>query len=141
VHALTQAQQEPEESSIEALQAIDEETKRLKEETAALKAEEKELRASLRDGAAQVPLAEIQAAVGNLEQEKTDLLERLKKLRSGNIKPVNAEERDRINKEHATIQKCASARRKIRTELWKIIEAGLEKKEAAELKEAWELDI
>jgi len=138
---LKHAQEEPEESSIEALQAMEEDAKRLKEEIVALKTEEKELRLALREGSAQVPLTEIKATVNKLEQEKADVLARLQKLNSGNIKPISAEERDRVNKEYATWQKTANARKKIRVELWKSIESNLEKKEAAELKEAWELDV
>lgn len=135
------AQQEPEESSIEALQAMEVEAKRFKEETVALKTEEKELRLALREGFSQVPLPEVKATVGRLEQEKADVLARLAKLKSGNIKPTSADERDRINREYAMWQKAANDRKKIRVELWKSIEGNLEKKEAAELKESWELDV
>lgn len=134
-------QEEPEESSIEALQAMEEEAKRLKEETVALKTEEKELRLAIREGSAQIPLAEVKATVGKLEQEKADVLARLAKLKSGNIKPISAEERDRVNREYAMWSRTANVRKKIRVELWESIESNLERKEAAELKEAWELDF
>jgi len=120
---------------------MDAETTRLKDATVALKAEEKELRAALREGTAQVPLPELKASVASLEAEKLTLVARLEKLKSGSIKPITAEERDGLNKEHTKWKKCAHARRKIRLELWAEIRGHIEKGKVEELREELDLHI
>lgn len=115
---------------------MDAETARLKDATAALKVAEKGLRAQLRECAEVTPVSELKSAVTALEREKEVLGERLAKLRAGNVKPVSAEERARVNAELAKWQKAAGARRRIRTEMWRTIEDVLADKErAAETKE------
>ncbi|KAL1582252.1 hypothetical protein WHR41_09093 [Cladosporium halotolerans] len=129
-------QDEADESSLEALQAMDAETARLKDATAALKVAEKELRAQLRECAEVTPVSELKGAVAALESEKEALGEPLAKLRAGNVKPVSAEERARVNAELAKWQKAAGARRSIRAEMWRTIEEFIADKErAAETKE------
>lgn len=115
---------------------MDAETARLKDATAALKVAEKGLRAQLRECAELTPVWELKGAVAALEREKEALRERLAKLRAGNVKPVSAEERARVDAEHAKWQKVASARRRIRSEMWRTIEDVIADKErAAETKE------
>lgn len=120
---------------------MDIETTRLREETTALKAEEKELRHALREGAAQVPLTELKASVTALELNKAELVARLAKLQGGNLKPVSAEQREEVNREHRKWAKCASSRKKIRLELWRVIEGTMEKSAAADLKESLDLEL
>ena len=120
---------------------MDAETTRLKDATVALKAEEKDLRAQLKGSTAQVPLAELRTAVHGLEMEKADLSARLAKLKSGNIKPIRAEERDKVNAEHRKWQKCANARRKIRKDMWDEIAGILPKDKWAETKEELGLEF
>lgn len=126
---------------VDALQALDEQTVRLREETNALKAEEKDLRVALREGASQVPLAELQASVAALEHQKAELEARLAKLRGGNLKPVSAEERERVGKEYKRWMRCAANRKKIRVEVWKVIEGLVDEKEAPDLKESLGLEV
>lgn len=126
---------------VDALQALDEQTVRLREETNALKAEEKDLRVALREGASQVPLAELQASVAALEHQKAELEARLAKLRGGNLKPVSAEERERVGKEYKSWMRCAANRKKIRVEVWKVIEGLVDEKEAPDLKESLGLEV
>lgn len=120
---------------------MDAKTTRLRDETTALRAEEKELRSSLREGAARIPLPELKASVTALELQKAELLARLAKLQGGNLKPVTAEEREQVNREHKNWAKCASNRKKIRMELWKEIEGLIEKDRVADVKEQLDLDL
>ena len=121
---------------------MDTETKRLHDETTALRAEEKELRLALRGDAAQIPLLDLKASVIALELKKGELTARLAKLQGGNLKPVNAEEREQANREHKKWARCAGNRKKIRLEMWKTVEGIVDNKSAAaELKEALDMDF
>lgn len=100
------------------MQALHAETSRLRQATATLKLEEVKLRAVLREDATHVPLHEIKASVGALQEEKAELSSRLTKLRSGSVKPVGAEECAKVLKEHSKWRKAAIARKNIRNELW-----------------------
>ncbi|KAM0717540.1 hypothetical protein Q7P37_007392 [Cladosporium fusiforme] len=129
-------QEEADESSLEALQEMDAETSRLKDNTAQLKAEEKVLRATLRDHASLMPLPELKTSVATLQYEKEAMCARLAKLKDGDVKPITPEERARVNAEHEKWQGCIGSRRKIRLEMWKMIEELISDKEkAAETKE------
>lgn len=117
------------------------ETTRLKDATTGLRAEEKDLRLALRGGASQIPLTELKASVTALEQQKAEMTARLSKLTSGNVKPVNLEERETVNTEYRKWQKCAHARKKIRMEVWKEIEGAIDKGKAGETKEELGLEF
>lgn len=134
-------QDEADEADVEKLQGMDAETTRLREETKALKAEEKELRLALREGATQIPLPELKASVTALELKKAEQVVRLAKLQGGSLKPVSAEEREQVNREHKKWAKCAGNRKKIRLELWGIIEGMMEKGAAADLKESLDMNF
>lgn len=115
---------------------MDAETTRLKDATAQLKVEEKAVRAILRDHASLTPLPELKASVAALQQEKETLSARLAKLKDGDVKPITAEERARVIAEHKKWQGCVGSRRKIRLEMWRMIEDLISDKEkAAETKE------
>jgi 26S proteasome regulatory subunit (ATPase 3-interacting protein) len=111
------------------------EATRLKDATAALKADEKGLRASLRDHTSLTPLPELKATVAALQQEKEAMSTRLAKLKDGDVKPITAEERDKVAAEHNKWKKQGASRRKIRDELWKIITDAVEPEKLAETKE------
>ena len=117
------------------------ETTRLHDATRALNAEAQELRATLKEGASQVPLTEVRASVAALEQNQAEMTARLTKLRSGNVQPVSAEERDKVNAEHRKWQRTAAARKKIRNELWRVIQDLLDKDATEKLREEWEFDF
>ncbi|KAK5113534.1 hypothetical protein LTR62_003403 [Meristemomyces frigidus] len=134
-------QEEPDEDGLSKLQEMDAETTRLREAIVALKTEEKELRASLREGAVQVPVSELKLAVAKLEEEKSNSTARLMKLQSGNVKPVSAAEREKINAEHKKWTKIVSARSKIRNELWQEIAAMTERKDHEEIRESLDLTV
>ncbi|KAK5690414.1 hypothetical protein LTR97_012282 [Elasticomyces elasticus] len=128
-------QEEADESGLEVLQQMDAEITRLREETLALKAEEKELRASLREGASQVPLSELKASCAALEQDKAEMTARLSKLSGGDVKPISADERNKISLDHRKWQRAASARKKIRAELWSMIADQVDKSKWQETKD------
>jgi 26S proteasome regulatory subunit (ATPase 3-interacting protein) len=100
---------------------MDAEVERLKDATITLKNDEKALRASLRDHASVTPLPELKAAVASLQQQKEEMSARLAMLKNGNVKPITAEERERVNAEHGKWKQSVNARRKIRAEMWKTI--------------------
>jgi 26S proteasome regulatory subunit (ATPase 3-interacting protein) len=120
---------------METLQQMTAETTRLKDATAALKADEKGLRASLRDHTSLTPLPELKASVASLQQEKEAMSARLAKLKDGEVRPITAEERDKVDVEHSKWKKIVASRRKIRGELWKIIADNVEPSQLADTKE------
>lgn len=128
-------QEEADESSLETLQSMDAETARLKDATAALKADEKELRTALREHASLTPLPELKASVSALREEKEAMVARLAKLKDGNVKPITPEERDKVAAEHNKWRLCVNARRKIRSDMWKLIADFVEPEKLAETKE------
>lgn len=115
---------------------MDAETSRLKDATVQIKADEKAMRATLRDHASLTPLPELKASVVALQQEKDAMAARLAKLKDGDVKPITAEERARVDSEHKKWQVCVGSRRKIRLEMWRMIEDLIaDKEKAAEMKE------
>lgn len=93
-------------------------TTQLRDEIAAFKAEEKELRQRLREGAHVVPLPELKASIHGLEKEKRDLGARLKKLKSGDVKPVSKVEKKEVQERWSKMKKSCDARKKIRSRVW-----------------------
>ncbi|KAK5129775.1 hypothetical protein LTR08_002841 [Meristemomyces frigidus] len=138
---LTATQEEADEDALAKVQAMDAETTRFREATISLKTEEKELRLALREGTSQVSVTELRISVATLGQERAEVSGRLAKLKSGNLKPVGIEEREKVNVDHRRWQKAARARKKIRHEMWEEIAAGHEKKEHADLKEELGLEF
>ena len=135
------AKNENDDTSPENLQTIEAETTRLRNETAAYKAQEKDLRAELREDAGRISLPELKASIAELEGDKAELIARLTKVKSGDVKPVHAEERTRINDEHRKWQKIAAARSKIRAELWKEIASIVGSGKAEDTKEELGLEF
>ncbi|KAF2769401.1 TBPIP-like protein [Teratosphaeria nubilosa] len=134
-------QEEPEEDDVGKLQEMDEKTKNLRDATAALKVAEKELRLAVREGAAQVPLHELKDNVAGLALQKQDIMARLEKLKSGNVKPVNVAEREKIGMDHRQWEKTAGVRKKIRNVMWAMIKGSLEKEKCEETAEALGLEL
>lgn len=120
---------------------MEDEIKRIREATAALKNDEKELRLQLRDGASRVPLPELQSSVTALSEQKENITTRLTELQSGSVQPVSLQEREEVDREWRKFQMAANARKRIRLDLWQHLESGMEKDEAADLKEKLDLAI
>lgn len=131
-------QEEVEEGFEEAMQAKEAKMEEYRETIATLKAQEKELRQSLRSraSATTTTLPELQACVEKMEQEKLALADRLARLQSGSIKPVDPEKRARLMRERKKWAKISAARKKIRKELWEtVLESLVEKERIEEIKE------
>ncbi|KAF2723494.1 TBPIP-like protein [Polychaeton citri CBS 116435] len=111
-------QDEADEASTETLRDIADQTSKLREETSSLKVEEKSLRVTLRQDIALVPLPELKFAIDGLRQERIELVERFDKLQSGNLKPAGVDESLLVSATHKKWARTASARAKIRDELW-----------------------
>ncbi|SMQ55298.1 unnamed protein product [Zymoseptoria tritici ST99CH_3D7] len=126
---------------LEKLAEMDREITRLREETVALKAEEKELKSSLRGDAARIPMPELKASVEALQAQKDEVEARLVKLRSGSLKPVSAEEREKIDVMYRKVGKVAKNRAKIRLELWAEVKGIVEKEKWEDLKETLGLEF
>lgn len=126
---------------LETLQRMEEDTKRLREEIIALKSEEKELRQSLKQGGDIIPLPELRSTIAEMEKQQAEGEARLKKLESGNVKPVSAADCRRVEKAYRRVKKAVVARKQMRKEVWKEIEEMLEGPEQKqETKESMELD-
>ena len=138
---LISTQEAADEDALATLQVLDAETTRFREATASLKNEEKELRLALREGTSQVPVTDLRIAVATLEQEKVEMIARLVKLKSGNLKPVSVEEREKVNAEHRRWQKAASARKTIRETVLAVVMTQIEKKDRDEVKEKLGLEF
>ena len=78
--------------------------------------------------------------MASLQAQKAEMIAHLAKLKGGSVKPVSLEGREKVNAEHRQWQKAANARKKIRTGVWKEIEANVEKSKVKETKEdsGWE---
>lgn len=120
---------------------MDTEIARLREEAIALKSEEKELRETLRKSSTQVPLPQLKADVASLESQKTDIEARLEKLKGGSLKPISAEEKEKVNGSHRMAVKSLEARKKIRMELWRTLEDGVGKEKAVQIKDELGLEF
>lgn len=117
------------------MQAKEAETERLRTEIMSLKTEEKELRLALRAESTIVTTAELKSNAEKLEQEQVELQERLAKLKSGNVKPVDPERKAQIVAARKKWAKIVANRKKIRKELWGMILDATEKDQVAERKE------
>ncbi|GIZ47645.1 hypothetical protein CKM354_001073000 [Cercospora kikuchii] len=128
-------QDEVDENFEETMQAKEAETERLRTEIMSLKTEEKELRLALRAESTIVTTAELKSNAEKLEQEQVELQERLAKLKSGNVKPVDPERKAQIVAARKKWAKIVANRKKIRKELWGMILDATEKDQVAERKE------
>ncbi|PIA92073.1 Homologous-pairing protein 2 [Cercospora beticola] len=128
-------QDEVDEHFEETMQAKEAETERLRTEIISLKTEEKELRLALRAESTIVTTAELRSNAEKLEQEKVELQERLAKLKSGKVKPVDPERKVQIVAARKKWAKIVANRKKIRKELWGMILDATEKDKVAERKE------
>ena len=115
------AVQDPDDAmSLEDLAAMDKEIADLRETIATTKANEKLMRANLISVNATLSTEELRSSVSLLEMEKREIIMRLGPLRSGNVKPVLAEEKEAVDKEWREWSRKASSRKKICMELWAI---------------------
>lgn len=104
--------------SLDDLAAMDKEIATLRDSIATAKANEKLLRANLISVNATLSTDELRSSVTLLEHEKEEVLGRLGLLRSGNVKPVQPEEKEVVDREWVQWSRKAGVRKKICLELW-----------------------
>ncbi len=104
--------------SLDDLAAMDKEIATLRDSIATAKANEKLLRANLISVNATLSTDELRSSVTLLEHEKKEVLGRLGLLRSGNVKPVQPEEKEVVDREWVQWSRKAGVRKKICLELW-----------------------
>lgn len=104
--------------SLEDLAAADKEIADLRGTIATAKAKEKLIRANLISVNATLSTEELHSSVSLLELEKKEILARLGPLRSGDVKPVLAAEKEAVDKAWRDWSRKASSRKKICMELW-----------------------
>ncbi|EME40302.1 hypothetical protein DOTSEDRAFT_66108 [Dothistroma septosporum NZE10] len=129
-HAL---QEEPCDDQDTKLAEMDILTAQLRDESNALKAEEKDLRQRIREGAHIIPMPVLMAAIADLEKEKTVLNARLKKLKSGDVKPVSKAEKKKVQERWTKIKKSCEARKRIRDGIWMALVGGVEEQQGKRL--------
>ena len=114
--------QEPKDAaSLEDLAAMDKEITSIRDSIATAKANEKLLKANLTAVNATVSTDELRAQIIALDLEKAEIVGRLELLRSGNVKPVSAEEKEEAEEMWRVWSKKALSRKKICMEMWKYV--------------------
>ncbi|CAF9907452.1 MAG: hypothetical protein ALECFALPRED_003332 [Alectoria fallacina] len=128
------AVQDPDDAmSLEDIAAMDREIADLRETIATAKANEKLLRANLISVNATLSTEELRSSVSLLGLEKKEMVARLGPLRSGNVKRVEVEEKEAVDKAWKEWSRKARSRKKICMELWVVsteeMEPGKTRKE------------
>ncbi|KAK6347544.1 hypothetical protein TWF718_005383 [Orbilia javanica] len=98
---------------------------RMKERTSTLKAELKSLQVTLQNLRSMPTADDLKSEVGTLRQEVTNLRSRLGPLRSGDVKPVSAEERQNVQKEVKKMQGLWIARKRWSKEFFEAVADGM----------------
>ncbi|KAI9886567.1 MAG: regulatory particle non-ATPase [Watsoniomyces obsoletus] len=109
----------------EELSAMDDEMTSLKESITQLKAEYKTLATNLNNLQSTVTTNDLREAVQELEDTRTELLERLTPLREGNVSPIPMAEREKVEKEYVKARRDAVVRKRIFEEFWGLVRDGL----------------
>ena len=100
---------------------MDHEIADLREAITAAKAEEKLLKTKLGALNATMSTQDLRSGLLALDSLKEELLMRLGPLRSGNVKPVSAEEKAEVDKSWKMWTKAANDRKKICMNIWDYI--------------------
>ncbi|KAJ6258934.1 hypothetical protein Dda_5829 [Drechslerella dactyloides] len=112
-NAVTKANADPDDfASPEEIADMNVSVDSLKERTTTLKSELKALQVTLQTLRSLPTADDLETQQGNLRQEVTDLRNRLGTLRSGDVKPISAEEKQRVQAEVKRIQGLWVARKK-----------------------------
>lgn len=97
---------------------MDKRTQQLHDETSTLNTTAKSLRSTLSSLNSTLSTADLRTAITGKDTERTEILERLTSLRSGNVQPVSKEEKEEVDKQSKMIQKSLTRRKKIVKEMW-----------------------
>lgn len=125
----------------EKLAEMDSLTQRLRDETSSLTTQAKSLRGSLAQLKSSLSTADLRAQVAAMQAEKAEIEARLVSLRSGSVKPVSREEKERVDAELRVVGRCAEVRQKIVREMWGGIAEAVPREEWADLKEDLGVEI
>lgn len=104
---------------------MDKEINSLRETISTIKSNEKLLRSNLASVNATMSTEELYASIQTSEHEKTELLTRLGPLRRGDTKPVEAEEKARVDRLWQHWRAKAEGRKRMALELWAMGTQGL----------------
>ncbi|KAL8794547.1 MAG: hypothetical protein Q9195_002882 [Heterodermia aff. obscurata] len=105
-------------ASLEELAAMDQEIAAFRESIATAKANEKLLKVNLAAVNATVSIEELRSQIMVLGTDKVEILDRLGRLQSGDVKPVPAEEKTEANKAWTSWSKKAASRKRMCLEMW-----------------------
>lgn len=126
----------------EDLHALDAEIQQLRDETAEAKIATSAMNKTLASLNATLSTADLRTVVTKVAEEKETITARLEKLRTGDVKPISAEEKEIVEKEMVKWKKCADNRAKIVKGMWGyVLEAVPEGADVAELKESLGVEV
>lgn len=97
---------------------MDKRTQQLQDETSNLNATAKSLRSTLSSLNSTLSTADLRAAIAEMDTARTEILDRLTSLRSGNVQPVSKGEKEEVEKQAKLMEKSLTTRKKIVTEMW-----------------------
>ncbi|RVD89344.1 uncharacterized protein DFL_000357 [Arthrobotrys flagrans] len=97
----------------------------MKERTSTLKAELKSLQVTLQKLRSMPTADDLKSEVGTLRQEVTDLRSRLEPLRSGDVKPISAEEKQKVQMEVKKMQGLWITRKRWSKEFFEAVTDGM----------------
>ena len=111
--------QDPNDSATpEDLAGMDAQITAIREENASTASSIKDLRAQLSSLNSTVSTSELRTLVEEMEAEKEAIAARLVKLKSGDVQPIRAEEKEAIDSDMRKWDKIASSRAKIAKAMW-----------------------
>ena len=105
-------------ASLEELAAMDQEITALRESVTTAKANQQLLKANLAAVNARVSTDDIRSQITVLNTDRVKILGRLGSLRSGDVKPVSAEDKEEADKAWILWSKKAASRKRICMEMW-----------------------
>lgn len=118
-YLLTPAHQNPDDSPTpEALAEMGTRTEGLRDETTTLNATTKSLRNELAQLNSSLSTADLRTSVASMEEEKAEITARLERLRSGSVKPVSVEEKEKVDRELKLCERVVLSRKRIVKEMW-----------------------
>lgn len=97
---------------------MDKRTQQLRDETSNLNTTAKSLRSMLSSLNSTLSTADLRTAIAKMDIERTEILNRLTSLRSGNVQPVSKEEKEEVDKQAKMMEKTLMKRKKIVKVMW-----------------------
>ena len=101
------------------------EVEHLQEQIETARSYERLLKANLAALRARPSIDDVRAKVTALELEKEDLTDRLEGLRSGKVKTVSVEDKERVEMAWIQWKNKVDSRKRIFTEMWAMVQDGL----------------